>query len=210
MFATDRRTKLVTLGTMCFALFMVMLDSTVVNLALPTIQRKLGASITELQWIVDAFILALASLLLTGGTLGDMFGRRRAFLGGLALFTGGSLACALSPSSTPYRRPRASGRRRRRHDAEHAVHHHQHLPRPRERAKAIGIWAGVRPGAGHRPLIGGTMVDSLGWQSIFLINVPDRGPGLAFAWRFVPESADRDGRSLDLPVRRSPSWVWPR
>ena len=92
-----KRTKRVTLGTMCFALFMVMLDSTVVNLALPTIQRKLNASMSELQWIVDAFVLALASLLLTGGTLGDMFGRRKAFIGGLALFTGGSLICALAP-----------------------------------------------------------------------------------------------------------------
>ena len=107
MFATDRRTKLVTLGTMCFALFMVMLDSTVVNLALPTIQRKLGASISELQWIVDAFVLALASLLLTGGTLGDMFGRRKAFISGLALFTGGSLFCALAPVDSACSSPAA-------------------------------------------------------------------------------------------------------
>ncbi len=96
---TERQTKLITLGTLCFGLFMVMLDSTVVNLAMPTIQRKLGASLAELQWIIDAYILLLASLLLTGGTLGDMFGRRKAFLGGLVLFTGGSLFCALSPST---------------------------------------------------------------------------------------------------------------
>ena len=84
---------------MCFALFMVMLDSTVVNLALPTIQRELNASMTELQWIVDAFVLALASLLLTGGTLGDMYGRRKAFMTGVALFTAGSVICALAPST---------------------------------------------------------------------------------------------------------------
>ena len=95
-----RRIKRITLGTMCFALFMVMLDSTVVNLALPTIQRELSASMTELQWIVDAFVLALASLLLTGGTLGDMFGRRKAFVTGVALFTLGSVACALAPTTT--------------------------------------------------------------------------------------------------------------
>ena len=76
---------------MCFALFMVMLDGTVVNLALKTIQVKLGATFSEVQRIVDAFVLALASLLLTGGTLGDLFGRRKAFIGGLALFTGGSV-----------------------------------------------------------------------------------------------------------------------
>jgi len=96
----DRSRKGLTLACMCFALFMVMLDSTVVNLALKTIQVKLGATFSEVQWIVDAFVLALASLLLTGGTLGDLFGRRRAFISGLALFTGGSVLCALAPSTS--------------------------------------------------------------------------------------------------------------
>ncbi len=83
MFQENRRTKLFTLGAVCFGLFMVMLDNTVVNLALPTIQRELSAGLTELQWIVDAFILLLAALMLTGGTLGDLYGRKRAFLTGL-------------------------------------------------------------------------------------------------------------------------------
>ena len=94
----ERRVKLFTLGAMCFSLFMVMLDNTVVNLALPTIEREMGSGISGLQWIVDAFILLLASLMLTGGALGDIYGRRRAFIAGLAVFTGGSLFCALSPS----------------------------------------------------------------------------------------------------------------
>ena len=98
MFQEDRRTKLFTLGAICFGLFMVMLDNTVVNLALPTIQRELNAGLSELQWIVDAFTLLLASLMLTGGTLGDLYGRKRAFISGLTVFTAGSLLCALSPS----------------------------------------------------------------------------------------------------------------
>ena len=201
MFATDRRTKLVTLGTMCFALFMVMLDSTVVNLALPTIQRKLGASISELQWIVDAFVLALASLLLTGGTLGDMFGRRKAFISGLALFTGGSLFCALAPSTHLLIAGRVL------QGVGGAIMLPSTLsiltntfPDPKERAQAIGMWAGISGLAlAVGPLIGGTMVDNLGWQSIFLINLPIGALALTLAFLFVPESADRAGRNLDLP-----------
>jgi EmrB/QacA subfamily drug resistance transporter len=198
---TQRQTKLITLGTLCFALFMVMLDSTVVNLAMPTIQRKLGASLTELQWIVDAYILLLASLLLTGGTLGDMFGRKKAFLGGLILFTGGSLLCALSPSTGLLIAARAF------QGVGAAVMMPSTLsiltntfPDPKERAQAIGAWAGISGLAlAIGPLVGGAMVDNLGWQSIFLINVPIGLIALAVAWRFVPESSDRAGRGLDLP-----------
>jgi DHA2 family methylenomycin A resistance protein-like MFS transporter len=144
MFVGDRRMKLITLGTMCFALFMVMLDSTVVNLALPTIQRKLNASLAELQWIVDAYVLLLASLLLTGGTLGDLFGRRKAFIGGLGLFTLSSLACALAPSIGMLIAARAV------QGIGAAIMMPSTLsiltntfPDPRERAQAIGMWAGV-------------------------------------------------------------------
>jgi EmrB/QacA subfamily drug resistance transporter len=205
MFAGDKKTKLITLGVMCFALFMVMLDSSVVNLALPTIEKArplgLGASLTGVQWIVDAYILALASLLLTGGTLGDMFGRRKMFIAGLALFTGGSLACALAPSTGLLIAARAF------QGAGAALM----LPStlsiitntfrdPRERAQAIGIWAGVSGlSLAIGPLVGCTMVDTWGWQSIFLINVPIGIVAVLVALRAVPESSDRTGRSLDLP-----------
>jgi EmrB/QacA subfamily drug resistance transporter len=196
-----RRTKRVTLGTMCFALFMVMLDGTVVNLALPTIQRELNASMSELQWIVDAFVLALASLLLTGGTLGDMFGRRKAFMTGVALFTGGSVICALAPSTGVLIAARVL------QGVGGAVMMPSTLsiltntfPDARERARAIGLWAGISGLAlAIGPLVGGTMVDNLGWQSIFWINVPIGIVALVLALRFVPESSDRAGRSLDLP-----------
>src|SRR6266487_1366288 len=92
----NAREKVIVLLTMCFALAMVMLDNTVVNVALPAISEKLGAGVSGLQWIVDGYVLALASLLLTGGILGDRYGRKRMFLTGLALFTASSLACGLA------------------------------------------------------------------------------------------------------------------
>jgi EmrB/QacA subfamily drug resistance transporter len=193
--------KLITLGTMCFALFMVMLDSTVGNVALPTIMKNLNANMAELQWIVDAYVLLLASLLLTGGTLGDLFGRRKAFIGGLGLFIMSSLACALAPNIEMLIAARAV------QGMGGAVMMPSTLsiltnafPDPRERAQAIGMWAGVSGLAlAVGPVIGGSMVDSLGWQSIFFINVPIGLIAIAVAWRFVPESAQREGRSLDLP-----------
>src|SRR3546814_12361222 len=92
---------------MCFALSMAMLDNTVVNVALPTISRELGAGVSGLQWIVDGYVLAFATLLLTGGIAGDRFGRKRVFLSGLAVFTLSSLLCGLSQSTAPRIRARA-------------------------------------------------------------------------------------------------------
>jgi EmrB/QacA subfamily drug resistance transporter len=205
MFTGDKKTKLITLGVLCFALFMAMLDSSVVNLALPTIQKArpvgLGASLTGVQWIVDAYILALASLLLTGGTLGDMFGRRKAFIAGLALFTGGSLACSLAPSTPLLIAARAfqGGGAALLLPSTLSILTNTFRD-PRERAQAIGIWAGVSGlSLAIGPLVGGTMVDQWGWQSIFLINVPIGIVAAIVALRNVPESSDRTGRSLDLP-----------
>ena len=92
MFAVDRRTKILTLGAMCFALFMAMLDNTVVNVALPSIQLHFGSGVSGLQWIIDAYTLVFAAFMLTGGTLGDLYGRKRLFLIGLTVFTAGSLS----------------------------------------------------------------------------------------------------------------------
>ena len=153
MFQEDRRTKLFTLGATCFGLFMVMLDNTVVNLALPTIQREMGSDISGLQWIVDSFILLLATFMLTGGTLGDLYGRKRAFLSGLVIFTAGSLLCALSPSVAMLIAGRVDpGHGRGRHDAVHPGHPHQHLPRSQGE------------GAGHRHL-GGSLGDRPGHRA---------------------------------------------
>jgi EmrB/QacA subfamily drug resistance transporter len=200
MFEENRRTKLFTLGAVCFGLFMVMLDNTVVNLALPTIQRELNAGLSELQWIVDAFTLLLASLMLTGGTLGDIYGRKRAFLSGLVIFTAGSLLCALSPTIQILIGARAI------QGVGAAVMMPSTLAiltntftDPKERAQAIGIWAGVSGIAlALGPALGGIMVDALGWQSIFYINVPIGLIAFFIAIRLVPESKNPEGRSLDI------------
>ncbi len=200
MFQEDRRTKLFTLGAICFGLFMVMLDNTVVNLALPTIQRELNAGFSELQWIVDAFTLVLASMMLTGGTLGDLYGRKRAFLSGLAIFTAGSLLCALSPSIEVLIGARAI------QGLGAAVMMPATLAiltntfrDPKERAQAIGIWAGVSGiSLALGPALGGVMVDAFGWQSIFYINVPIGLIAFFAAFRLVPESKNPEGRSLDI------------
>jgi DHA2 family methylenomycin A resistance protein-like MFS transporter len=99
VFSGDRRTKMLTLGAMCFALFMAMLDNTVVNVALPSIQNHLGSGVSGLQWVISGYTLVFASLMLTGGTLGgDIYGRRLAFLAGVTVFTAGSLLCGLAPA----------------------------------------------------------------------------------------------------------------
>jgi EmrB/QacA subfamily drug resistance transporter len=200
MFKENRKTKLFTLGTMCFGLFMVMLDNTVVNLALPTIQKQLGSGISGLQWIVDAFILLLAALMLTGGTLGDLYGRKRAFMSGMAVFTAGSLLCALAPSIPVL----IAGR------MVQGVGAAVMMPStlsiltntfqdPKERAQAIGMWAGVSGIAlALGPAVGGIMVDAFGWESIFYLNVPIGLIALAIAARLVPESKSPEGRALDL------------
>jgi EmrB/QacA subfamily drug resistance transporter len=201
MFEENRRTKLLTVGAMCFGLFMVMLDNTVVNLALPTLQRELGADISGLQWIMDAFTLLVAALMLTGGTLGDLYGRKRAFMIGVAVFTAGSLLCALSPSVAML----IAGR------AVQGVGAAIMMPSslailthtfqdPKERAQAIGIWAGVSGiSLAVGPAVGGVMVDAFGWESIFYLNVPIGLLALAICAGPVPESKSPEGRGLDIP-----------
>ena len=144
MFSGDRRTKALTLGAMCFALFMAMLDNTVVNVALPSIQDHLGSGVSGLQWVISGYTLLFAALMLTGGTLGDIFGRRLAFLAGVTVFSAGSLLCGLAPSMGVL----VGGR------VIQGIGAALLLPGtlsiitntftdPRERAQAIGLWAGI-------------------------------------------------------------------
>jgi len=186
---------------MCFALFMVMLDGTVVNLALKTIQVKLGATFSEVQWIVDAFVLALASLLLTGGTLGDLFGRRKAFIGGLALFNRRLGLCALAPSTSfliGARVVQGIGGALMLPSTLSIITNLPRPPRARPGDRHVGRHLGPRPGrrTADRPA---RWVDRFDWQSIFWINVPIGVVALFMAVLFVPESSDRAGRDLDLP-----------
>jgi EmrB/QacA subfamily drug resistance transporter len=201
VFAVDRKTKVLTLLAMCFALFMAMLDNTVVNVALPSISRDLGTGISGLQWVIDAYTLTFASLLLTGGTLGDIFGRKKFFMVGLLVFTAGSLLCALAPAQAVL----IAGRAVQGLGAALLMPGSLSIltntfPDTRERAQAIGIWAGISGLAlAMGPVVGGLLVDSLGWQSVFYLNVPIGIVALIVCWLVVRESRHPEGRSLDLP-----------
>ena len=201
MFAIDRRTKILTLGAMCFALFMAMLDNTVVNVALPSIQDHFGSGVSGLQWIVDAYTLVFAAFMLTGGTLGDICGRKRTFLVGLTIFTAGSLLAGLAPSLNALIASRAvQGLGAAALLPGTLSILTQTFPDPKERAQAIGIWAGVSGLAlAAGPIVGGVLVDTLGWQSVFFLNIPIGIIALIVAARIVKESKSPEGRHLDLP-----------
>jgi MFS family permease len=172
MFRENRAEKLTTLGTLCFALFMVLLDSTIVNVALPTISADLHTGVSGLQWVADAFTLALATCVLSGGTLGDRFGRKRMFLVGLTIFTVGSFLWHRAEHRRTHRFPRLQVGAAILLPSTLAILAPT-FPDPRERATAIGIWAGVSGTAlGAGPLIGGLLVNSGDWRSVFFINVP--------------------------------------
>jgi EmrB/QacA subfamily drug resistance transporter len=196
----NAREKVIVLLTMCFALAMAMLDNTVVNIALPTIQRELGATVSDLQWIIDGYVLAFASLLLTGGILGDRYGRKRMFLTGLAVFTLASLGCGLAASGGQLIAARAL----------QGVGAALLMPGtlsiltvtfpPEERSRAIGLWAGVSGLAlALGPTLGGWVVENVGWPAVFFINVPIGAVAFTIAWRTVRESVSEQTRHLDLP-----------
>jgi EmrB/QacA subfamily drug resistance transporter len=199
---TDANRKWWTLGAVSFGLFMVMLDNTVVNVALPTIGRELGVGISELEWVVNAYTLTFAVLMLVGGKLADLLGRRRFFMAGLVLFTLSSLACGLAPSAGFLIGARAV------QGVGAALLSPATLsiitatfPRE-ERGTAIGIWAGVSAmGVAVGPLIGGLLTEHASWSWVFFINVPVGAVALAAAPALVRESKDDSiERRLDLPA----------
>jgi EmrB/QacA subfamily drug resistance transporter len=196
----DRR-KWFTLGAVVFGLFMIMLDNTIVNVALPSIARDLNAKSDELQWVVDAYALVFGVLLLSGGKLADMFGRRRIFVVGMILFSLASLACGLANSGgtlVAFRAAQGIGAAMMNPASLSIIA--AAFP-PRERGRAIGLWAGISGMAlAIGPLIGGLIVEHAGWNWIFFINVPIGAIGVLVAFAFIAESRDtsREQR-LDLP-----------
>jgi EmrB/QacA subfamily drug resistance transporter len=189
------------LGAMCFALFMIMLDNTVVNVALPSIQRSLHASTSSLEWTVNAYTLSFAVLLVTGGRLGDLFGRRKIFLAGVVIFAGSSAAIGFSPSDTwlvAWRAVQGIGAALMMPATLSII---SNAFPPAERGKAIGTWAGVSALAlAIGPVVGGFLVQSVSWQSIFFLNLPVAVGAVVIALFAVRESRDETvARTVDVP-----------
>ncbi|MFC0431727.1 MFS transporter [Kutzneria buriramensis] len=195
----SRRRRQLVLAICCMSLFIVGLDNTIVNLALPAIQRDLHASVSSLQWTIDAYVLVLASLLMLAGSTADRVGRRRTFQTGLTLFGLGSLLCSVAPSAgalIAFRMVQAIGGSMLNPVAMSIITNT--FTDARERAKAIGVWGGVVGlSMALGPLVGGTLVESAGWQSIFWINVPVCLAAIILAARFVPESRSPRPRRID-------------
>lgn len=199
MLKLTRRRRQLVLAICCSSLFIVGLDNTIVNLALPAIRRDLGSSLSELQWVIDAYTLVLASLLMLGGSTGDRFGRRRTFQTGLALFGVGSLLCSLAPSTgwlIAFRAVQAIGGSMLNPVAMSIITNV--FTDRAERAKAIGVWGGVIGlSMALGPLVGGLLVDAVGWRSVFWLNVPVVVAVLVLTARFVPESRAPRARRFD-------------
>ena len=199
IFAEENR-KWLTLASVSFGLFMIMLDNTVVNVALPSIQRDLGADLSELEWIVTGYALTFASLMLVGGKVADAYGRRLVFIIGIVVFTLASLLCGLAGSSEMLIGARIL------QGAGAALMNPATLSiiaatfPPRERGTAIGIWAGTSALAlAIGPLVGGLITEHINWSWIFFVNVPVGALGIIASLLFIDESRDETHASLDLP-----------
>jgi EmrB/QacA subfamily drug resistance transporter len=187
------------LAICCTSLLMVSMDATIVNVALPAIRRDLMASMSGLQWVIDAYTMVVASLLMLAGSLADRFGRRRTFQTGLAVFTAASVLCSAAPgldSLIVFRMVQALGASMLNPVAMSIITNT--FIEPRARARAIGVWGavvGISMALG--PLVGGGLTQVIGWRSIFWINLPIGGAAIVLAQRFVPESKAPRVRRID-------------
>src|SRR4051794_11022361 len=192
---TEDNRKWWTLAAMCFALFMVMLDNTVVNIALPAIGDEFDASISNLSWTVNAYTLVFGVLLVTGGRLGDVFGRKRMFLAGVVVFTLGSIGAGLSQSIdelVAFRGLQGVGAAFLMPGSLSIITHTFRGP---ERGRALGLWAGISGMAlGMGPVLGGLLVEKAGWEWIFFLNVPVAMVAVPVTLYAVEESRDETAR----------------
>ncbi len=195
----SRRRRRAILSICCLSLLIVGLDITALNVALPAIGQDLGAGISGLQWIVDAYIVVMASLLMFAGSMGDRLGRRRVFVTGLTLFSAASVLCALAPSAELLIVARAlqgAGAAMLNPVAMSIITNT--FIDPRERAQAVGVWGavfGVSMALG--PIVGGGLVSVAGWEAIFLLNVPIGIAAILLTLRFIPESKAPRARRFD-------------
>ncbi|GII76786.1 MFS transporter [Sphaerisporangium rufum] len=194
-----RRRRILVLFICCMSLLIVGLDNTIVNVALPAIERDLAAPVSGMQWTVDAYTLTLASLLLLSGSTADRIGRRRTFQAGLVIFAIGSLLCGLAPSLgwlVVFRVLQAVGGSMMNPVAMSIITNT--FTEPRERARAIGVWGGVVGiSMALGPVVGGSLVEPFGWRAIFWINVPVAVLAVVLTARFVPESRAPRPRRAD-------------
>ncbi len=197
--APSRKRRQLILAICCMSLLIVGLDNTIVNVALPSIGRELHTGVRGLQWTVDAYTLVLASLLMLSGSMGDRFGRRRVFQAGLVLFTLGSLLCSAAPSIgwlIFFRMLQAIGGSMLNPVAMSIIRNV--FTDARERAQAIGFWgATVGISLALGPVVGGALVQSAGWRSIFWINIPVGLAAVVLTVLFVPESRAPRPRRVD-------------
>ena len=190
-----------TLGAMSFALFMVMLDNTAVNVALPSIQQDFDASLSALEWTVNAYTLTFAVLLVTGGRLGDIFGRRRMFLWGVVVFALASATIGFAPSDGWLVASRAVQGVGAAFMMPGTLSIISNAFPPEERGKAIGTWAGVSAIAlAAGPLLGGWLTEDVSWRAIFFMNLPVAAGAVAVTLFAAHESRDESvGRDVDIP-----------
>jgi MFS transporter, DHA2 family, multidrug resistance protein len=213
-----------TLAVLTLSLLIIGLDNTILNVALPSLQEEFGASASTLQWIVDAYLLVFAGLLLTMGTLGDRFGRKLALQCGLVLFGGASLAVLLVDTSGQLIAVRAVMGLGSALIMPATLSIISNVFPREERAKAIGVWAGMASiGIGLGPLCGGLLLEYFDWSSVFLLNVPVAFVALVLGIRLVPQSRDPHPGAFDLvgaglsvsalvalvfPIIEAPDWGW--
>jgi EmrB/QacA subfamily drug resistance transporter len=189
-----------TLIAVCIATFMLLLDITIVNVALPEIERALDASFADLQWVIDAYALTLAALLLTGGSLADILGRRRIFVIGIVVFTVASVLCALAGTPLVLNLARALQGIGGAFMFATSLALLASAFQGRDRGTAFGVW-GATTGASVAvgPLVGGVLTDGIGWEAIFLVNLPIGIAAIAMTLAKVEESHAPSGGRVDWP-----------
>ncbi|MCG6951697.1 MAG: DHA2 family efflux MFS transporter permease subunit [Betaproteobacteria bacterium] len=195
------RLQRLTLVITGLGLFMIFLDALIVNVALPAIQAGFGVGEEGLQWVVTAYSLGMAVIIMTAATLADLHGRRRWFLIGISVFTGASVVCGVAPSLEVLNIARGvQGLAAATVNVTSLALLSAAFPDAKQKAQAIGIWTAIaNVGAATGPSLGGLMVEHLGWRSIFLVNLPVGILVVLLSLRFIAESRDERPRQLDLP-----------
>jgi EmrB/QacA subfamily drug resistance transporter len=197
----QRRARGAALAAVCAILFLTFLDNTIVSVALADIQSSLSVSVPGLQWIVDGYMLAFAALMLTGGTLGDLLGRKKVMLAGVAVFCAGSIVAAVAPDTSTLTAGRIVMGLGAAASEPGTLSLIRHIyPEHKERARALGVWAAVSGLAlALGPVIGGVLADGLGWRSIFWFGVGFGAVAFSVAAVTLTESRDPENRKLDVP-----------